>query len=155
MDCEGGQVWNFQGRTAAWKFWQELIFQSQVWGRIHSHLGTSVFPFKAINFNWVELTILWKVICFDSKSTDLNANNFWKIPSQQHETVVWPKPESLSLAKLTHKIHHHRMEAKEPGEGLALDGRRVCLSHVSGEEGWALMWVVSEFPSDGFYFSVK
>ena len=40
------------------------------------HLGRSVFSIKAFNFSWIRLTRIWKVICFDSKSTDLNANHF-------------------------------------------------------------------------------
>lgn len=40
------------------------------------HLGTSGFSSKAFNVSWMRLTRIWKVICFDSKSTDLNANHF-------------------------------------------------------------------------------
>lgn len=39
-------------------------------------LGTSVFSLKAFSFSYVRLTLTWKVICFYSMSTDLNANHF-------------------------------------------------------------------------------
>lgn len=39
-------------------------------------LGTSVFPLKAFSFSYVRLALTWKVICFYSMSTDLNANHF-------------------------------------------------------------------------------
>ena len=39
-------------------------------------LGPSVFSLKAFSFSYVRLTLTWKVICFYSMSTDLNANHF-------------------------------------------------------------------------------
>lgn len=50
------------------------------------------------------------------------------------KTGIWPKTGYHSLAK-RYKIHHHRMEAEEPGEGSALDRRRVSSSNVNGKWG--------------------